>query len=74
MAHTKQRMAHDIKRTGLAHFSGQHLSLAPNDPEFSEEDWLAADLARATNKGARLAQANDARALEVQINGSGVLS
>lgn len=39
----------------------------------SEAELAAADLERDTDKGQRLAQRNDARALELQINGPGAL-
>lgn len=40
----------------------------------TEADRAAADLLRDTNKGPKLAQRNEARALDLQLNGSGVRS
>ena len=45
--------AHGITRTGLAHVAGKHLSAAPNDPLFSEEQLIEADRARNENKAHR---------------------
>lgn len=74
--------AHDIKRTGLAHVAGQHLSAAANEPEpepewdrgpltmpaeLTEADWDAADRAEDQGKGARRNALRDRIALEDQV-------
>jgi hypothetical protein len=61
------RMAHNITRTSLARVGGAHLSEAPNAARFSEEDLLAADLERSTNKAEKAHARNDAAALDLQV-------
>lgn len=74
MAHTKQRMAREIKRAGQIERVGLVEVVSDDEPAneaWSEEDWLAADLARNVNKGQVLAARNDRVAFSIQLNGSG---
>jgi len=59
--------AYGITRIGFCRIKGQHLSAASNEPEPTEADWIAADLARNVNKGERIAAEQQRRAIEDQV-------
>jgi hypothetical protein len=80
--------AHGIKRTGLAHVSGQHLSDAANEPgdltaadlaaideEFApmtEAQYLEADRARNVDKADRAASREFEEAMRLQMRKNGI--
>lgn len=72
MAHTKHQAWREFKRAGQIERIGpvkiMSEEVAPNEPRFSESEWIAADLARDANKGERLARLNDARALQFDLD------
>jgi hypothetical protein len=59
--------AHHISRTGPCRVSGAHLSEAPNDELFSQDELLASDRNRNADKAAFL-QARDEDALAHQVH------
>jgi hypothetical protein len=79
--------AHPLTSTTPIQARGNHLA-AQNDEaepeaidrgpltqpaELAEADWIAADLARDNGKGERLARANDAHALDLQLQFQGYI-